>query len=228
MQDLDKFITIGPNLEIAFEQSSRKVRKRLRKSNLGVSHSANLIVDIGGTAQTMITLAAGGGGIGVMSGQVGIASGLVYAASGGIIGQTIDMLNSDTFCNLMVAGQSLNTSGQLRIAVQTSDTDTSGLYTDPTSGLAQLPTYFSSGGILILNSGGVGSGVLNNGVSGQAMQSGFLQFAAFQRPGRYARANVVSGDFYFGPLTLAFVAQLHTTGSGGGFSYSPSSGVVNV
>lgn len=226
MQDLDKFITIGPNLEIAFEQPSRKAKRKLRKSNLGVSYSANLIVDIGGTAQTAPTITTTNTGI--QANQVGIASGLIYVGSGGVVGMSVDMLNSDTFCNMMVQGQNLNGSGQLRIAVQTSDTDTSGLYTDPTSGLAQFPTYFSSGGILILNSGGLGSGVLNNGYSGQNLQSGFLQFAAFQRPGRYARAVALSGDFYWGPLQVGLVAQLHTTGSGGGFSYSPSSGVVNV
>ena len=222
------FLTIGPRIETELAEPSRRARLRANKSNSRVKHSANLVVDLGGTCQAMTTIAVGGGGLGVMSGQIGVVSGLAMLASGGIVGQSVDMLHSDTFCNLMVAGQLINTSGQLRIAVQTSDTDVSGNYTDPTSGLAQFPTYFQSGGILWLNSGGQGSGVLNVGASGYALQSGFIQFAAFQRPQRFARAVALSGDFYVGPLSVGFVSQLKTTSSGGGFSYSPGSGVVSV
>lgn len=180
--------------------------------------SANLVVDIGGSCQSLPSINAG---------VVG-NSGIAYSASGGLIGNSVDMLHSDTFCNLNVAGTPIFTSGQLRIQVQTADSDTSGSYTDPTSGAAQMPTYFSSGGILILNSGGVGSGLLGGGTSGQNMQSGFNVFAGFQRPQRFVRANMVSGDFYGGTLQVNFVAQNKTTGSGGGFSYQPGSGTINV
>jgi hypothetical protein len=173
-----------------------------------------------------------------MSGQIANVSGNANLASGGIVGQSVDLLHSDTFCNVMVAGQPTTTSGQLRIAVQTSDSDVSGTYTDPTSGLNQLPTYFSSGGILIMNSGGllgsvlgqVGGGGAASGVpnSGYAIQSGFVQFAAFQRLGRFARAVALSGDFYVGTLNVAFISQYRTTGSGGGFSFQPSSGGISV
>ncbi len=198
--------------------------------------SANLIVDLGGTALSYPTLPAGASGT---------LSGGVFAASGALVGQSVDMLHANTFTNLMITGLSLNTSGQLRVQVQTSDTDVSGNYTDPTSGLAQLPTYFESGGIIRLNSGGILGGTIQGAInqggglgntagtsgapnSGYAIQSGFTAFAGFQRIGRYARANVVSGDFYVGPLALAFVSQLKTTGSGGGFTLSPTSGIVQV
>ena len=154
----------------------------------------------------------------------------MYAASGGIIGQTIDMLNADTFCNLVVAGTPLFTSGQLRIVVQTADVTTSGDFTDPTSGIpaGSLPTSFASGTMLWLNSGQAGSGVLGGGVSGQNLQSGFMVGAGFQRPGRFVRANIVSGDFYAGTLTVGFISHRKTTGSGGGFTFNPTSGDVNV
>jgi len=155
-------------------------------------------------------------------------SGIAYAASGGIIGQSVDMLHSDTYCNLLVAGCPIATSGQLRIQVQCSDSDVSGTYTDPTSGLPQFPTWFQSGGIVILNSGGLLGGTKGAQTSGASIQSGFAEYAAFQRPTRFARANMVSGDFYAGTLAVSFVSQLKTTGSGGGYSLSPTSGVVSV
>jgi len=155
-------------------------------------------------------------------------SGLICPNSGALIGLSVDMNNANTFCNIYVTGVTYNQSGQVLLQVQTSDSDTSGNYTDPTSGLAAFPTYFSSGGILILNSGGVGMGVLGAQVSGQSILSGFTQFAAFQRPGRFARINVLSGGFYNGPLVAGFVSQLRTTGSGGGFSFQPASGTVSV
>jgi len=190
--------------------------------------SANLVVDLGQTTIQAASIVAGGGGLGVMSGQIGITSGLVNVCSGGIVGQGVNLGQSDTYCNLVVAGQLINGSGQLRIAVQTSDTDTSGNYTDPTSGLPTFPTSFSSGGILFLNSGGLGSGVLGGGTSGQAAQSGFFTCAAFQRVGTFARAVALSGDFYVGPLSVGFISNLRTTGSGGGQTQSPGSGGVNV
>ena len=181
--------------------------------------SANLIVDLGNTAAMQLSVGLGGAG-----------SGLVYAASGAVIGQGVDLRNADTFCNLFAAGNGIFGSGQLRIQIQTSDSDVSGNYTDPTSGLAALPTSFSSGGILILNSGALGGGLLGAFTSGQSIQSGFAVAAGFQRPqaGTYVRANVLSGDFFAGTLTVGFISQYRTTGSGGGFTYSPGSGSVNV
>lgn len=189
---------------------------------------ASHAVDLGGTTVSQTTIATGGGGLGVMSGQIGLASGLAYAASGGAVGQIVDLKDADSYCNLHVAGQALQTSGQLRIAVQTSEDTTSGNYTDPTSGLTTFPGFFSSGGILFLNSGGAGSGVLDGGVSGEAMQSGFSVFAAFLREKRYVRAVMLSGDFYMGPLHVTFVSQKRYTSSGGGQTQAPGSGAVNV
>lgn len=140
----------------------------------------------------------------------------------------VDLIHANTFCNLNVVGQAAGTSGQLRVAVQTADVTTSGSFTDPTSGLNQIPPPFQSGGLLIINSGGIMNGIYSSGTSGYFVQSGFSAFAAFQRPHRYARAVVLSGDFYWGPLAISFVSQYRTTGSGGGFTLSPGSGSVSV
>ena len=174
--------------------------------------SANLLVDLGATCQSHIS----------------IFSGTIFAASGGVIGQPGHLGNADTFCNLFAMGTPVFTSGQLRLQVQTSDSDVSGNYTDPTSGLATFPSFFKSGGILWLNSGQLGTGVLGAGVSGQNIQSGFAVGAGFVRNGTFARVNVISGDFFAGTLTAGFISQLRTTGSGGGFTLAPSSGVVAV
>lgn len=184
--------------------------------------SASLVIDLGNTAQMSVSIGLGGAG-----------SGLIYPASGAVIGQSISLRNADTFCNLFAAGNAVFTSGQLRLQVQCSDTDTSGNFTDPTSGLPStaFPTSFQSGGILWLNSGGTGGssgGLFGGFVSGQAIQSGWAVAGGFQRPFEFARVNVLSGDFYAGTLVAGFISQYRTTGSGGGFSYSPSSGTVNV
>ena len=168
--------------------------------------SANLIIDIGGAAQSQPSL----------------------LVSGNFVGAGVDMLHADTYTAVNVVGVPVILSG-LCIGVQCSDSDTSGNYTDPTSGLAQLPTAFQSGGVIWLNSGG-GGGLLGAGVSGQYFASGFSVYAGFQRTGRYVRAINASGAAggYVGTLQVNFVGQLKTTGSGGGFSYQPGSGTVNV
>lgn len=175
--------------------------------------SANLIVDLGGTAFSYPSILG--------------TSGVLQPASGVVIGQTVDLINANTYTNICVVGQSV--SGQLRVGVQTSDSDTSGSFTDPTSGLPQLPTSFQSGGIIWINSGGASNGVLAGVASGYNIASGFTAFAAFQRPHRYARAWVPVADVGFnGPGTVSFVGQLKTTGSGGGFTFNPTSGTVSV
>lgn len=176
--------------------------------------SASLLVDLGGTCQLGPTLAPIGDG----------TSGIIHPGSGAFIGMNVNMGNADTFCNLLVTGRTLNASGELRIAVQTSDTTTSGSFTDPTSGLAQFPTPFVSGGILVINSGGLSSGYVDAQGNLQCYQSGFAIAAGFQRPqaGQYVRANVLSGFFWVGELNALFVANLRTIGSGGGYSQSPS------
>ncbi len=175
------------------------------------------VVDIGNTCFSEPSIVA-----------FGLGSGLAFPGSGAIIGDSCDLLQANNYCNLNVVGNALTTSGQLRVQVQCSDTDVSGSFTDPTSGLAAFPGAFESGGILRLNSGGVGGGLFGAFVSGQAIQSGFNVFQGFQRPQRYARANTVSGDRYVGPLSVSFVSQLKTAGSGGGYTTSPTSGSVNV
>ncbi len=164
--------------------------------------SANYVVDLYGTCFMQYTL----------------VSTALFPASGAIIGEVVDLNEANSFTNLLVVGRPVaaGISGQLRIQVQTADTILSGDFTDPTSGLAAFPTVFESGGIVRLNSGGLGEGLFGAGVSGQFIRSGFVVTAAFQRPHRYARANVISGDFFFGLYHSSFVAQRKTTGSGGG------------
>ena len=185
--------------------------------------SANLIVDLNGTAQLGASLPG--------AGLTSTPSGLLCGLSGTVIGQSVDMIYSDTFCNVVVQGQAVLNSGPLVLQVQCSDTDVSGKYTDPTSGLAQLPTWFSSGGLLILNSGGDG-GLNQTFVSGQSLLSGFHIAAGFQRPQRFARVNFYSGfgtaNQYVGTLTAGFISQYRTTSSGGGQTQSPGSGVPFV
>lgn len=183
-------------------------------------YSAGLIVDLGNTATMVTTIVA----------NAFPTSGGANALSGAIIGDIADLHNANTFCNLLLAGNAVFTSGELRVGVQTSDGTTSGSFTDPTSGLAaaSLPTSFVSGGILYLNSGGANGGLFGALVSGQSIQSGFCVAAGFQRIGRYARAVMFGSGAYAGNLTAAFVTQSKITGSGGGFAYSPSSGTVNV
>lgn len=117
--------------------------------------SANLNVDIGQTCQyypSISTVATNSG-------------------ASAVVGQWIDMSDTDTFCNVYIAAG--GTSGPLLVAVQTAPgpydvplgnnafsgnifsggAPLSGSFTDPTSGLAQLPTWVSSGGVFIVNSG---------------------------------------------------------------------------
>lgn len=160
--------------------------------------SANLVVDINATCQTSVSFATSSVG--------------TVPASGIQIGQVVDLLTANTFCN--VFGTSAPNANQVLVQVQTSDSTASGTFTDPTSGLAQLPTNMQSGGILVVGSGS------------QAV-SGDIHFGAFQRPGRYARCIILSG-LNTGWVTAGFVSQRKTTGSGGGFSYAPLTGSVNV
>ncbi len=177
--------------------------------------SANLVVDLNGTCAFGASIFGN-----IQSG------GPPAPASGAVIGASVDFLNADTYCQVLVNGSM--SSGQLRVQVQSSDTDVSGTYTDPTSGLAQLPGVFQSGGLLWINSGGILGGTIGTTgfVSGQAVNSGFALANPFQRPGRFVRANLLSGDF--GCANVFFLSNLKTTGSGGGYSPSPTSGVVSV
>lgn len=183
--------------------------------------SANYVVDLRQTTQhagsiAQRTIAASGVGTGV------------------VVGKVVDLLHANTFTQVWAAGNDFS-SGEVRILVQTSDATTSGSFTDPTSGLppAAFPPGIHSGGVFILNSGLWQSG----GVYGPALSgvsrfaSGGIEFGAFLRPHRYARLVLLSGTgngiaFQSGAtLTAGFLGQLKTTGSGGGFTQSPSSGV---
>jgi hypothetical protein len=172
--------------------------------------SANLVVDLGATTDYRVSVAVGSG-------------------ANLVIGEIVDFLSANTYDNVFVAG-GLAGSGVVEVRVQTSDATTSGSFTDPTSGLAALPTSFVSGGVFFANSGLWASG--NESLTAPVNNaplfcSGGIQFAAFQRPARYARLVLNSG-FYPGPITAGFISNKKTTGSGGGFTYAPLTGSVNV
>jgi hypothetical protein len=173
--------------------------------------SANLIVDIANGADYRAS--------------VMIGSGASFT-----VGEIVDLLQCDTYCNVFVAGGVGAGSGLIETRIQTSDDTVSGNFTDPTSGLAQLPVNVVSGGVIFANSGLWVSGnySVTSPISGAPMFcSGGIFFGAFQRPQRYARLINNSGAFP-GAITAGFISQKRTTGSGGGYSLAPSSGVVNV
>lgn len=180
-------------------------------------YSAGLVVDLGNTCQSLPSLPGA---------VTQSPSGQLCGLSGILVGDIIDMRDSDTLCNVYMAGTAVLSSGPAIIQVQTADATTSGTFTDPTSGLGRLPSVFQSGGNIWLNSGSF-AGIYGSGTSGQFVTSGFCAFASFQRPHRYARLLFNSG-FYIGPLQAGFVSQLKTTGSGGGFTFAPGSGTVSV
>jgi hypothetical protein len=146
-----------------------------------------------------------------------------------IVGNIVDMLHANTYTGVWVAGLG---SGPIQIQIQTSDDTVSGNYTDPTSGLAAFPVNVVSGGIFWANSGLYGSGNYSPAapVSGACLlASGGITFCSFQRPQRYARLLAISGNVNIGlTFTAGFIGQKKTVFSGGGFSYSPTSGSVNV
>lgn len=187
--------------------------------------SASYSVDLGFTLDTRPSLpsasVAADAGIAITSG------GCYSSLSGVIVGDIADLGNDNTYCNVYVAGRSLG-SGPLLIGVQTSDSTTSGTFTDPTSGLQDMPTSFRSGGYLIIGSGAWASasdpgGIFGSGVSGQMALSGFLAFGAFQRVGRYARLLTGSGFMDVAAFQAGFATQRRTVGSGS-FSWLPQSG----
>lgn len=181
---------------------------------------ASLVVDIGNTCHSRPSLPGG-----VLLSPSGFLDGL----SGALVGDIVDLIHENTNCNVYVGGRSV-TSGPLLIAVQTSDDTTSGNFTDPTSGLVDMPSSFSSGGVLRIGVNATTPGIFGTGagVSGQMLLSGFMAFAHFQRPHRYARLMTIAGGFYDGPVEAGFVSQRKITGSGGGFTYAPGSGSVDV
>jgi len=169
--------------------------------------SSSLLVDLAASCQLAPSIVA----------DPALSGGGPYSASGAIIGGFVDLTNANTYCNIYFnGGQSF--SGRARVAVQTSDATTSGSFTDPTSGLPRtaLPTTLQSGGVLWVNSG---AGPLLSGV---------FVAAAFQRPQRYARLVVLSGDFFAGAINGGFISQLRTTSSGGGSTQLPGSGTPSV
>lgn len=131
----------------------------------------------------------------------------------------------------------------------------SGAFVDPTSGMVDFPGPIKSGGLLYVNSGlvsipggGGASGGMNvntfqqgtnpvfNGQVGAGFApsgnfpvfcSGGMAFGGFLSPNRYARLVALSGGFT-AQVIAGFQKQLRTTGGGGGFTFAPQTGTVNV
>lgn len=174
--------------------------------------SANLVVDLGNTTDFRASVMQGSG-------------------ASFTVGEIVDLIDANSFCNVFCAGGA--GSGAVELRIQTSDSLTSGSFTDPTSGLVagQFPPFVASGGIFFANSGIPGSGNIGNFApvgSAPLFCSGGIQFAAFQRPGRYARLINNSGVFPSW-MTAGFISQRKQTGSGAGWSWAPQSGsTINV
>lgn len=173
--------------------------------------SANLVVDLFSTCDADVSVSVGSG-------------------SNLVVGGIVDLLYANTYCNVFCVGGVVGASGAIEVRLQTSDVLTSGSFTDPTSGLAQLPVNVQSGGALFFNSGLWTSGIYSpsSQVNNSPMfGSGGISFGAFQRPQRYARLILNSGPFP-GPIFAGFISNKKTTGSGGGTTQSPGSGAVSV
>lgn len=178
--------------------------------------SASLLVDLRNTCDYRPSVSVGSG-------------------SNLIVGEIVDLMYANTYTNVFVAGGPA--SGPIELRIQTSDTTTSGSFTDPTSGFSAntFPVSESivSGGILWANSGLWASGIssLSAPVNNAPLFcSGGVQFGAFLRPHRYARLLWNSGAFP-NYATAGFLGNKKTTGSGGGFDTNPqnvSGNVVNV
>jgi hypothetical protein len=172
--------------------------------------SASLLVDFAQTLNYRVSVRQGSGG------------------GGPIIGEIIDCLHANTYTNVVVQGGP--SSGSFPVQIQTSDALTSGSFTDPTSGLAALPVNVLSGGLLVVNSGLWASGGISPAPpvnNAPLFCSGNVFAGAFQNPHRYVRLNLLSGAFA-SEISAAVVGNKRTIGSGGGFTFSPGSGVVNV
>lgn len=174
--------------------------------------SANLVVDLGATCDYKTSISVGSG-------------------SDLTVGAIVDLLGANTYCNVFVNG-GLFGSGLINVRVQTSDTTTSGSFTDPTSGLpaGAFPTTFQSGGQFFANSGLWVSGYSSPAApvnNAPLFCSGGTMFGAFQRPHRYARLILDSGT-YPNPINAGFISNKKTIGSGGGSTQAPGSGTVQV
>ena len=165
---------------------------------------ANLVIDIGGSCLFDLSNIN--------------TSGSTTPSSGVLVGRGVDLLNASTLCNAMVS-YGTSQSGFIGVQFQESDTDVSGNYV-PIQ-VASGTWNWLSGGRLVINSSGIGQ-------SGVGIVSGDMAFSAFERRYRYVRSIVESGGLWDAPVNVGFVSQLKVTGSGGGFSYSPGSGTVNV
>lgn len=117
----------------------------------------------------------------------------------------------------------------------------SGLYTMPGGGINPIESgqsYLVNGfppgttpqGVHPIQHGqGAGGFNATSGAAPIFGSGGGVAFGAFLRPHRWARLIRLSGGSLPGASLIAgFVSQLKTTGSGGGYNYSPTSGSVLV
>lgn len=142
--------------------------------------------------------------------------------------------------------------------VQSGGMPPSGTFTDPTSGYVDFPGQIKSGGLIYINSGNFGlpgdggaSGTmgvntfpygLNPNFNGQGGgfharsgdfpvfgSGGGMAWAAWPRPDRFVRVNILGlGSGFTGLVAAGVLSQSKVTGSGGGFTFAPQTGAVNV
>lgn len=163
---------------------------------------ANLVIDIQNTCLVEDSLLAAA----------------IQPSSGVLIGRPVDLLQANTLCNVRLTYGTFQ-SGFVGYQVQESDTTTSGSFV-PVQSVSGTWNWLS-GSRIVINSSGIGQ-------SGTGVVSGDTVFAAFERRFRYVRVIQESGGLADTFGGAGVVSQLKVTGSGGGFSFSPGSGVVNV
>ncbi len=217
MNELE-LIAVGMGTQ-PWAELSRRQRKRLARFCRTRRFSAGLVIDLGQTCDYRTSLLA------LVSGQ------------STNVGVVVDLANADTNCQVWLTN-TYGFSGELPLFIQTSDGTASGGFTDPTSGLPAgsfpIGGFVASGGMFWANSG-IGWVSGNNGPNAPAdsaplLASGGIVFTSFQRPHRYARLLLTSGNASITNFLGAagFLSNKRTTGSGGGFSLQPGSGAVSV
>lgn len=214
--------------------------------------SANLVVDLANTCNypPSLSLAAGVGNVPASGTLVGQIVDLKDANSMCQVWATAGPNSGVLVLKIETAGDAsglLQSGGGFPI---------SGSFTDPTSGLPDFSqSIVKSGGLIYINSGlvslpfgGGASGTMNvntfaagthvsfNGQHGTGFAasgnfpvfcSGGFATASFLRPHRYARLVALSGGFT-AQVVAGFLSSDKVTGSGGGFTYAPLTGTVNV
>lgn len=212
---------------------------------------AGLVVDIGQTCQfhpSIVQTVSGGVIVGLpidLKNSDTLCNVFVAAGAGsGPVG--VQVQTSDVASGFIASGAGLPTSGSftdptsglsgLSVGLLNSGGIlwiNSGLVTFPRQALPPLSGQqgaYPVGMHPIYNAQGAGGFNASSGSAPVFGSGGGVAFGSFLRPHRFARLVMMSGASLLGAPTLiaGFVTNLKTTGSGGGFDFRPTSGVVAV